>query len=275
MKKYFFFVFIILLSFHSYSQKLEKIWETDSVFKVPESVLFDENNKVLYVSNIDGTNPWMKDGKGSIGKLSLDGNPIEIEWIKGLESPKGMGLFKNHLYVADLTHIAVIDIEKSVIKEFIEIDGAIGLNDITIDENGIIYVSDSKAKKIYKIENNKPELFLDNLNGPNGLLAYKENLLLLDAGGFYEIMNDKTLVKITEGMEGGTDGIVHVGNNEFLISCWQGAIWFVNHENEKVLLIDSRSEKINTADIGFNEAEQIVYVPTFWKNKIAAYKLVR
>lgn len=270
-----FTLLLILFSIKVEAQKLEKLWETDSVFKVPESVIFDEVNKVLYVSNIDGTNSWVKDGIGSIAKLSLDGRPINIEWIKGLDAPKGMGIFKNHLYVADLTHIVVVDIKKSVIKNYIEIDSAIGLNDLTIDTEGNIYVSDSKAKKVFKVKDNIPELLLQNLKAPNGLLVFNESLLLLDAGGLYEIMNDKTLVKITDGMEGGTDGVVHVGDNEFIVSCWQGVIWFVNKEGEKKILLDTRLEKINTADIWFNEKEQIVYVPTFLKNKIVAYKLVR
>ena len=278
MKKNLFSLFTLLLILFSIkveAQKLEKLWETDSIFKVPESVIFDEVNKVIYVSNIDGTNSWVKDGIGSIAKLSLDGRPINIEWIKGLDAPKGMGIFKNHLYVADLTHIVVVDIKKSVIKNYIEIDSAIGLNDLTIDTEGNIYVSDSKAKKVFKVKDNIPELLLQNLKAPNGLLVFNESLLLLDAGGLYEIMNDKTVVKITDGMEGGTDGVVHVGDNEFIVSCWQGVIWFVNKEGEKKILLDTRLEKINTADIWFNEKEQIVYIPTFWKNKIVAYKLVR
>lgn len=47
--------FVFLLSMHALmAQELERIWSTDSVLKIPESVLFDGKNKVLYVSNIDG-----------------------------------------------------------------------------------------------------------------------------------------------------------------------------------------------------------------------------
>ena len=90
--------------------KLEKIWETDSVLKVPESVLFDGDNKVLYATNIDGTDPWGKDGKGSVAKVGLDGKVIATEWVSGLNAPKGMGLYKGKLYVADLNELVVIDI---------------------------------------------------------------------------------------------------------------------------------------------------------------------
>src|SRR5688572_8053526 len=44
--------------------KLTKLWESEATLKVPESVRFDAQRKVLYVSNIDGQ-PWEADGKGS------------------------------------------------------------------------------------------------------------------------------------------------------------------------------------------------------------------
>jgi hypothetical protein len=50
---------------------LEKLWETDSVLKVPESVLFDGDNKVLYATNIDGTDPWERMEKDLLQKLVL------------------------------------------------------------------------------------------------------------------------------------------------------------------------------------------------------------
>jgi hypothetical protein len=89
------FTFLVLFAFlfsASFAQKhqLIKKWETDTVLKVPESVLFDAGNKVLYESNIDGTDPWGKDGKGSIGKIGLDGKIIKVDWVSGLNAPKGM-----------------------------------------------------------------------------------------------------------------------------------------------------------------------------------------
>ena len=34
--------------------KIEKIWETPAQFKTPESVIYEPNENVLFVSNIDG-----------------------------------------------------------------------------------------------------------------------------------------------------------------------------------------------------------------------------
>ena len=268
------FVFAFCFAGESaFSQKLEKLWESDSVFKVPESVLHDAKNKMLYVSNIDGLNPWEKDGHGSIGIMSEDGKNIVAEWVVGLDAPKGMGLYKGKLYVANLTEIAVIDINKAAIVKRIPIAGSVGLNDISIDKKGVIYVTDSKAKKLYKVVNGKPELLLENLNGPNGVLVKGSNVYLLDAGSFNKVEADKTLTKYADGMEGGTDGIEQVKENEFIISCWAGAIWYVKKDGTKKLLLDTMEEKKNTADIGYDPKTKTLFVPTFWRNTVVAYKI--
>lgn len=252
---------------------LTKLWETDSLLKVPESVLFDAANKVLYVTNIEGTDPWAKDGKGSIGKVGLDGKIISAEWINGLHAPKGMGLHKGKLYVADFENIVVIDIAKGGIEKLIPVEGAVGLNDISVGKDGIIWVSDSKGKKIFKVENEKASLYLENLKGPNGVLMRGKDFYIVDAGSFYKVGDDKTLTMVAEGMEGGTDGIENVTGNDFLVSCWQGAIWYINDKGEKQLLLDTKAEKKNTADIGFDPATKTVYVPTFWRNTVVAYQV--
>ena len=253
--------------------KLEKLWETDSVLKVPESVLFDGDNKVLYATNIDGTDPWAKDGKGSVAKVGLDGKVIATEWISGLHAPKGMGLYKGKLYVADLNELLVIDIAAGKIEKRIVVTDAVGLNDVSVSKSGIVYVSDSKAKKVFIVKDGVSELLLDTLKGPNGVLIRGDDFYLLDAGGMFKMNKDKTLTKITDGMEGGTDGIENISGNDFIVSCWQGVVWYVNADGSKEQLLDSRPDKKNTADIGMDAKNKIIYVPTFWRNTIVAYRV--
>ncbi|MEJ0107042.1 MAG: ATP/GTP-binding protein [Bacteroidota bacterium] len=241
---------------HAQEHKLVKKWESDTVLKVPESVLYDAAGKVLYVSNIDGKDPWGADGKGSIGKVGLDGKIISVDWVPGLNSPKGMGIYEDKLYAADLNNVVVISIKESKIVQTIKVDGAEGLNDITVDKNGIVYVSDSKTKKVFRVENGQAALFLDNLQGPNGLFADQETLYVLDNGGMYKVAADKSLLKITDGMEGGTDGIEHVSETDYIVSCWAGVIWYVKGDGTKEKLLDTKDQKINSADIGYDVKKQ-------------------
>ncbi|MBK8086986.1 MAG: ATP/GTP-binding protein [Chitinophagaceae bacterium] len=276
MKKYFITSILLFVLVVSQAQhQLVKLWETDSTLKVPESVFFDGKNKVLYVTNIDGKEPWGKDGKGSVGKVGLDGKIIAVDWVTGLNAPKGMGLFKNKLYVADLTEVVVIDIVKGEIIERIAVKDAVGLNDVSVDHNGVVYVSDSRGRKVYEIENNTPVVLLDSnkLKGPNGVLRHKGILYVLDAGTMYRMEKDKSLTKIAEGMEGGTDGIENITANEFIVSTWGGVVYYVSANGTKQVLLDGREQKINSADIGYDAAKRIVYVPTFWKNSVVAYEL--
>src|SRR5688572_9664565 len=96
--------------------RLEKLWQTDSTIAVPESVLPDDKDKVLFVSLIDGGG-WEADGKGGVGKLSPDGKTYNGTWITGLQAPKGMGRLGNKLYVADITEVVVVDIKKGAIEK--------------------------------------------------------------------------------------------------------------------------------------------------------------
>lgn len=242
---------------------------------MPESVRFDAAAKVLYVANIGpGKDPWAKDGNGSIAKVGLDGTVIAAEWVKGLDAPKGLGLYAGKLYAADLTRVAVIDLTRGEIEKWIEIEGAIALNDITVDAAGVVYVSEFKAGKVYAITKGQPSLYLENMKTPNGLLAHGEMLYVLEKGVLFKVGTDRVPVKILEGMEGGTDGIEHVQGDEFIISCWGGVIYAVNvAKGEKEKLLDTREAKVSSADIGYDAKKRIVYVPTFFSNSVVAYEL--
>src|SRR5450432_3449238 len=178
---------------------LVKLWQTDTLLKVPESVLFDGGAKLLYVSNIDGQ-PWEKDGKGSIGKVGLDGKIIQVDWVTGLNAPKGLGMYKNNLYAADVDNVVVIDIAKAAITKRIPIEGAQGLNDISVDKKGKVYVTDSKAGKIYYLDHDKFVLVAQDMKGLNGVLSTGDNLYAVAAGALYKIDAFKKAIKMAEGM---------------------------------------------------------------------------
>src|SRR5690606_21811222 len=241
-----------------------------SILKTPESVLFDAESKILYVSNIGESD---KQNSGFISKLDLNGRVLERNWVSDLNATKGLGLYNDRLYAAELNTIAVIDVNTGVIVQRIPIEGAQMLNDITIDPNGIVYVSDTRSGKVHKIENDEPSLYMENLKRPNGLLSVGNILYVLADGTLLKTDSGKKSTQLAEGMEGGTDGIEMVKENEFIISCWEGVIYYVKADGSKQLLLDTRDQKINTADIGYDSQKQIVYVPTFGKNNVVAYKL--
>lgn len=249
---------------------LEKVWETDSVLYTPESVLYDAKSKTLFVANIGD---FEKAGSGSIAKLGLDGKIIQNNWITGLTAAKGMGLFNNLLYVAELGTVAVIDTEKDSIIQRIEVEGAKFLNDLTIDKSGNVYVSDSGTGKLHKINQGVVTVYLDNLKDINGLLSDGDDLYILSDSKMLKSDSEKKLTTIAKGIEGNADGIIRYSDDEFIVTGWEGIIYVVNENGTKSVLSDTRKKKINTADLGYNPDDKIIYIPTFSTNTVVAYKL--
>lgn len=271
--KRFLTLFLSVSALAASAQSLTLKWKTDTLLRVPESVLFDAKNKVLYVANIDGQ-PDGKDGVGSIAKVSTDGKIINAAWVKGLDAPKGMGLFKNNLYVADITRVTTIDIATGKITGSVEIPDTKFLNDITVDAKGNVYVSDTGAGKIYVLKDGKATLYFESaeLKGVNGLLALGNELYVVDfaTGQNYKLSADKKLTPFAKTAEG-ADGIVLVGKDEYLVSSWNGEVDFVNAKGEVTKLLDTREQKWNAADIEFDAKTNTLFVPTFFANSVMAY----
>ncbi len=254
------------------THSLARKWETEAALKVPESVLYDASRGVLFVSNIDGE-PWGDDAKGSIGKVGLDGKIIATDWVTGLSAPKGLGVHGNHLYAADIDRIVVIDIAKGAIVDKIAVAGAHGLNDITVDPQGVIYVSDSKDKKIYAVDGGKASLVIEGLKAPNGV-HYRDGVLyFMDNGSIYQLGANKEKVLVSQGAEGNGDGLESLGGNEYIVTYWQGVIDYAKADGSRETLLNTSAEKINSADLGYNPKEHLIYVPTFFKNSIVAYEV--
>ena len=266
------FVCAGLLNANAQKATVQKLWATDTILKIPESVLADDKENCLWVSNIDGASNG-KDGKGSISKLSKTGASINLEWVTGLNAPKGMARYKQELYVADLTELVVIDIKKASIIKRIPLEGSVFLNDVTVNKNGAVFVSDSRTGKVHRIENGIVSIEVENLQGPNGLLSIEDQLLILDRGSLLSVTPGGAISKIMDGMDPSTDGIERVAPNQYIISCWNGIVYFVAAGAQKITLFDTRSEKINSADIGYDAKNKIIYVPTFMKNSVVAYQL--
>jgi hypothetical protein len=166
----------------------------------------------------------------------------------------------------------VVDIPTAKLIKKIPVEGASGLNDITVTDGGIIYVSDSKTGRIWKITDDKPVLYLENITGANGLKAVKDDLYFDKGSAFMKADAKKNIVQIADVGQG-IDGIEPVGNGDFLVTSWSGYIFYVYANGQTELLLDTHEQKKNTADIGYDPVKKIVYVPTFFDRRIVAYQL--
>jgi hypothetical protein len=250
--------------------KLTKLWESDTTLLVPESVI--SYNGTIYTSQIDGQ-PWGKDGKGAIGTLTMDGKIKNLNWITGLDAPKGLAVNGDWLYVADIKDVVVISISKNKIDHKITIADAVGLNDVTVDSKGVIYATDSQNARVFKIEKDVPTLYLEGLRGINGIKAIGDKLYILTGNAMMVADAAKNLTKFAT-LESGGDGVEPIGNGDFLVTAWAGWLYYVKADGTKEVLLDTHTTKNRkTADIGYDAKTKIVYVPTFSANSIEAYRL--
>lgn len=259
-------------NFTTKAQQLSKpIWESKNL-PVPESVLYNPTEKKLYVSLIDGAGN-VKDGKGGVAILNTDGTINNANWFEGLNAPKGLASYKKTLFVADITAVVSIDIPSGKIINKIEIDNAVFLNDVTVDDKGVVYVSDTRTNTIYRIENGKSELYLENVSGANGLKWINKNLYVLANTELLKIDKNKNRTVIAKGFEKSGDGLEQLKNGDFIVSCWAGLIYYVKANGEVKKLQDVQGQ-MNTADLGYNPKENMLYIPTFNHNNVIAYKLL-
>jgi len=257
--------------------QIELQWESDTLLRTPESVLIDRERNFLYVSNVN-LNPWELDGNGFISKMDLSGNIIELKWIEGLSGPKGMGLIGNSLFIADINSVVEANIETGEIINKIELEGKSDLNDITVGEDGSVYISGSASNTIYLLKDGKlEEFFKGGEERFNGLFWEKDRMLLITSGSsqFKEInWNTKEVTIISENMGHG-DAIAPVGDGGYLTTSWMGAIFYVSPDGKVTKLIDTEALGENAADLDYSIKNEILYVPTFFKNQVKAYKLVK
>lgn len=252
-------------------------WKTDTILKVPESVLYNEADKLIYVANINGK-PDSADGNGFISRLNLDGSIAQLEWVKGLDAPKGMGVYKGKLYVTDIHKLVVIDIATAKVEKSIVVDSSEFLNDVTIDAKGDVYFTDSGAKRIHLYKDGVVSLWTKDplLMKPNGILAMENSLRIIDmqTGLFYDAdYTTKKLTGVADTIPGG-DGVMQIAKNEYIISCWPGEVYYIKDASVKKIL-DTKADKLNAADAWYIEEENLLLVPTFFGNSVMAYTITK
>ncbi|MCB0805062.1 MAG: hypothetical protein KDC05_04635 [Bacteroidales bacterium] len=258
------------------SQKINAtlLWTTPDVLTTSESVLYDDDNKLLLVSCING-NPTDKDGNGFISQISLTGDVMLREWVTGLNAPKGMAFWGDKLYVTDIDRVVEINRSNGSIAREFPIEGASFLNDITIDTEGNIYISDSGTGKIHRIHNGIPEVWLDdeNIQNPNGMNFQKNEVLIGTKTGIYGVRIEDKRIWQTIAIEGGIDGLKLYGKHDFIISDWVGHVRMVSTGDAPIMLLDLTENNMNAADMEFIEDKNLLVIPTFNDNRVAAYEI--
>jgi sugar lactone lactonase YvrE len=233
---------ILLLTLIATPSKAHESLNLISGFISPESVVQDAKGDI-YVSEIGEFN---KDGDGKITRISIDGKLSTF--ASGMDDPKGLTFIGKSLYVTDKNRVLKVESNGKWMvfgSTMAFPQTPIFLNDITSDEAGNLYVSDSgnlsAGGAIFKITQDKKITLILNENtpeilAPNGLLVVKNDLFEVDfaSGILYKInLKTKSILKVAEGFGGG-DGLIKSGDS-FFVSDWKNGKIFKLQRNKVTL----------------------------------------
>jgi hypothetical protein len=150
------------------------------------------------------------------------------------------------------------------------------LNDITADDLGNLYISDTDDNKIHKYSGGKVTIWFRDVMGPNGLLFDGDRMLVASqqANDLSEIDMQTMEHSIIADSLIHSDGIAYTGiPGYYIVTDWEGEISMINHDNSVSSLLSTKGQQMNTADIEFIPEERLLFVPTFFGNQVIAFKL--
>ncbi|HIC46654.1 MAG TPA: GTP-binding protein [Methylophaga aminisulfidivorans] len=279
----------LFMSMHVFANTiLTPVWTSPAELKNPESVIYDPITKLLYVSNVNGS-PLDVDGNGFISQLSVDGKIQKLHWLDELNAPKGLALNGNNLYVSDINELVVIDIaEQRIIKRY-PAEGAKFLNDVAVDKQGNVYVSDMMTDRIYRLADDKFDIWMEDpaLEAPNGLLVEHNNLIVASWGHMTNGFETETpghlkiIDLITHQMKslgdqspaGNLDGIEADGQGNYLVTDWlNGRLLKITPQGHSETLIEFNQ---GSADHTVMPEKDLVIVPMMMDNVITAFRINR
>lgn len=287
-----FLVFGLFMACNSPDDKpVESVWlggqtVADTLFSVsgfdgPEAVRYDEELDVYFVSCFNGATSG--DANGYISKVSSDGEIMELRYMTGtpefpFHAGRGMYITGDTLWVADHSGVHYFHKKEGTHLGFVDFsDFTLGfVNDITLGDDGFLYVTDTGQRALYRINNLQAELYADNLPiMPNGITTSAEGWLLFapwrDGPAIYQL-NPQT-------QEFGTFGIANGGDNFDGIEFFEeGLITSVQQDSSLHLMINQVDQVFislpgKPADIAINPSAKIVAVPYVALNRVDFWKI--
>ncbi|HSL49021.1 MAG TPA: hypothetical protein VK878_08125 [Candidatus Deferrimicrobiaceae bacterium] len=213
--------------------------QTVTGFAFPESVGYDPQGRVLYVSEFGSAlKPLEKDGKGRISRVSLTGQVLDRQFLpvagEVLNKPKGIWIAGSRLWVTDIDVAWVFDLKSRRGKK-VALPGIQFANDPTVMGNAL-YVSDNRGDQVYRVEPadfletpGEPRvtrLFQGKSVNPNGVYPGRDGSLLVV--GFMSPEQSRGIYSVSAGGDvktlapalGRLDGLYQMDDGTLLITDW-------------------------------------------------------
>ena len=238
-------------------------------FSGPESVRYDADQDVYFVSNFNGD--VSGDANAFVSKVSAAGEVLELKFMTGTaEAPfhggRGMYIVNDGLWVADAGGIHRFHRRSGAHLEFVDFAqfNPGFLNDITLGPDGSLYVTDTGNSVLYKVSGGVVSIATATPFAANGITTNPDNgrLILVPWSGAEEYVEWDT---VTQSFA--TIGKTAGGENFDGVEVFGGAIIVACQSDTSLhVMIDGIDRKVvalagKPADIAIDTKRMHVAVP--------------
>ena len=242
-----------------------------SQYSSPESVTYDSAGSRYLISNTSSSKILQRDLQGVVTDFVTVGGSIH-----------GVTVYNGRAYVCNGTRVRGFNLTTAAEEFNVILSGSTFLNDITIDNSGIAYISDFSNRRIYKLNTNNSEYWIyvpNTTNTPNGVYvdAPRNRLLICCWGANAPVKSvnfaDSVISNIITTPYTNCDGISLDRNENVYISTWgiQSVVKYdINFINPPVIVTGGLS---NPADIYVNKFSDTLAVPNAGNSTVTFYFL--
>jgi len=253
--------------------------------KAPECAVADSKNGLVYISNVDTDNEeyWLDDAKSHVTLMTSDGKVLKKRWVNStahmpLHAIKGMCLLNDTIYAADNTRIIKRSVKPGGHVEIIPVPNAAKVNDVATDGK-FVYATDTQRGVLYKINPANNEI--TEMKAPPSIngITIRDGVFYAVSWGRHEIYtldpegnSDPEPFGLAEYFIN-LDGIEALDDGTLLVSDFSGnRVVTVSPDRKTVTTI---AEVESAADIGFDPARKLLYVPSLLTGKLAIFRLIK
>lgn len=238
--------------------KLKKI--ISETIKNPECVFYDNETETLFISNVNGGTLDL-DGNGFISQFKINGEILNEKIVVDLNAPKGIYVKDGLIYITDINRLIIYDLLKEGRDTIFVFDNAESLNDIVVDDDGRIFISDFYADKVFEV--NKQNISSLSIKKPNGLYIYNDFLYVgtfqkSTNGNIYRCsLNNSPIVFESFLTDFGYCDGLYVDEKILVISDFNSSLKIIDIKNKEVVSSVSSKTGINYGDFYYNSKKII------------------
>ncbi len=243
-------------------------WVADEGFCEPETVLPLPDNTLL-VSNVCD---FRTAGDGYLSLLDADGRVIDAKHVDGLDSPLGMALVDQRLYVVDSNTVRIFDWPSYEQRSQVSLSTSVA-NDIAVANDGTMYVTDTGRGEVAVVSPDAEYTLLvgsERFSGANGVHVHGDTLYVGGERLWRVDLNDETVTTL------GPDWLIDIDGIEMEPD---GILQITPVGGPLVRLTDAievlGGEGVSSANHGYAERLGLALIPTGFDNTVIAIRLSR